>query len=112
MQYNILFNSNGWIVLDPKAAYGIDLNDPKTINPLILVPTSFHFGYFLGFEYGYDGFMSTLMAIAAPIIDIFFVPNVKENIMCSMLFWNKQEQAFEMCLRYNLINKEEEGGTE
>ena len=75
--------------MDPKAAYGIDLNDPKTINPLILVPTSFHFGYFLGFEFGYDTFMSTMMAIASPIIEVFFIPSVKENIMCSMLFWNK-----------------------
>ena len=91
LQYNILFNSNSWINVDPKNAYGLDLNHPKTINPLVIVPTSFHFGYFIGYEHAYNTITGTLMSLAAPLIDMFFIPSVKENIACSLLFWNKSE---------------------
>ena len=94
--------------MDPKNAYGLDLNHPKTINPLVIVPTSFHFGYYIGYEHAYNTITGALMSLAAPIIDMFFIPSVKENIACSLLFWNKSEQAFEMCYRTHLRKKDDD----
>lgn len=87
LQYNILFNSDIWTSLDPKRVYGQDLNDPATLNPFTFIPTSWHFGYFLAFEYGYDRFARQAIGIIVNVARMVVLKGMTDKVLCSMQYY-------------------------